>query len=106
MPRSQSRIQRPRGLPRMLERVVVQLRPRREPTSIPTDAGRQDPTVAQRLEAVEKRLGHLEALIEGLQDAVHRESVRQGREIDQLQRNAEPAEIRRALGRDAREHGI
>jgi hypothetical protein len=32
--------------------------------------------------------------------------VRQGREIDQLQKKAEPAEIRRALGKDAREHGI
>jgi hypothetical protein len=45
-------------------------------------------------------------MVEGLQDSVHRESVRQGREIDELQRKAEPAEIRRALGQDAREHGI
>ena len=90
----------------MLERVVVQLRPRRQPTSVPTDAGRQDPAAAQRLENLEKRLGHLEAMIEGLQDAVHSQAVRQGREIDQLQKNAEPAEVRRALGRDAREHRI
>lgn len=82
----------------MHERVVVQLRPRRQPTSVPTDAGRQDPAVAQRLENLEKRLGHLEAMTEGLQDAVHRQSVRQGREIDRLQKNAEPAQIRRALG--------
>jgi hypothetical protein len=45
-------------------------------------------------------------MIEGLQDAVHRESVRQGREIDQLQRDAEPSAIRRALSEDAREHGL
>jgi uncharacterized coiled-coil protein SlyX len=60
----------------------------------------------ERLAALEKRLEHLEAMIEGLQDAVHRESVRVGREIDDLHRKSEPAEIRRALGRDAREHGI
>jgi hypothetical protein len=59
-----------------------------------------------RLEILEKRVEHLEAMVEGLQDAVHRESVRQERAIDQLQRKAEPAEIRRALGQDAREHGI
>ncbi len=86
--------------------MVAQLRLRRERTSVPTDAGRQEPAVAQRVENLEKRIGHLEAMIEGLQDAVHRESVRQGREIDRLQKNAEPAEIRRALGRDARERGI
>jgi len=95
-----------KGLRGTLERVVVQLRPRREPTGAPTDGARQDATVVQRLESLEKRLAHLEAMIEGLQDAVHRESVRQAREIDQLQRNAEPSEIRRALGRDAREYGI
>jgi hypothetical protein len=45
-------------------------------------------------------------MIEGLQDAVHRESIRQGKKIGQLQRDAEPSAIRRALGRDAREHGL
>jgi hypothetical protein len=92
-----------RLLPRLGER-LVELPPRRESTSVPS--GQQEPAVAQRLEVVEKRLEHLEAMIEGLQDAVHRESVRQGKEIDQLQKRAEPGEIRRALGQDAREHGI
>lgn len=73
----------------MLERVVVQLRPGSE-----------------RLENLEKRIEHLEAMVEGLQDAVYREAVRQGREIEELHKKAEPAEIRRALGKDAREHGI
>ena len=49
---------------------------------------------------------HLEAMIEGLQDAVHREWLRQGREIDQLQKKVEPAELRRVLSRDARDHGL
>jgi hypothetical protein len=86
----------------MLERMVVHLRPRRL-TSIATDAGRQDPG---RLENLDRRLDQLEAMVEGLQDAVHRDSVRHGREIEQLHKKAEPAEIRRALGQDAREHGI
>jgi hypothetical protein len=45
-------------------------------------------------------------MIEGLQDAVHREAVRQEKKIEQLQRDADPSAIRRALGRDAREHGL
>jgi hypothetical protein len=93
-------IQWARRLPGMLERLVVQLRPGRGKTSLATDQDRARP------EILEKRLEHLETMVEGLQDAVHRESVRQGREIDQLQRKSEPAEIRRALGQDAREHGI
>jgi hypothetical protein len=63
-------------------------------------------STASRLDSVERRLEHLEALIEGLQDSVHRESVRQGRKIDQLERDVDPSAIRRALGRDARDHGL
>jgi hypothetical protein len=96
-------IQWARRLPGMLERAIVQLRQRREPRSVATNAGRQE---AARIEVLEKRFDQLEAMVEGLQDAVYRESVRQGREIDQLQQKAEPAEMRRALGQDAREHGI
>jgi hypothetical protein len=59
-----------------------------------------------RLESLERRIQHLESMLEGLQDSVHRESVRQGNKLDQLERNLEPSAIRRALGRDAREHGL
>ena len=59
-----------------------------------------------RLEALERRIGHLETLIEGLQDSVHRESVRRQQEIRELQRKTEPGELSRALSRDARERGI
>jgi len=88
----------------MIERVMVQIRPSREKASGTTDVGRHGGRT--RLEILEKRLEHLEAMVEGLQDAIHRESVRQGREIDELQKKAEPSEIRRALSQHAREHGI
>jgi hypothetical protein len=61
---------------------------------------------AEDLEPIERRLQHLEAMMEALQDAMHRESVRQEKRIEQLQRQEDPAAIRRALGRDAREHGL
>jgi hypothetical protein len=71
-----------------------------------TGARSRDAAARERLEAIERRVEHLEAMLEGLQDAVHREWVRQGREIDQLHRQVEPAELRRVLSRDARDHGL
>jgi vacuolar-type H+-ATPase subunit I/STV1 len=60
----------------------------------------------RRIEALEERIDQLEALLEGLQDAVHRESVREGGRIGALEKRTEPSEISRALSRDARERGL
>jgi hypothetical protein len=73
-----------------------------------SDAASQAPDAGheRRIEALERRIDQLEALLEGLQDAVHRESIRQGARIDALEKRSEPAEISRALSRDARERGL
>lgn len=60
----------------------------------------------RRIKALEERIDQLEALLEGLQDAVHRESVREEGRIGALEKRAEPSEISRALNRDARERGL
>jgi hypothetical protein len=60
----------------------------------------------RRIEVLEERVDQLEALLEGLQDAVHRESVREGGGIGALEKRSEPSEISRALSRDARERGL
>jgi hypothetical protein len=60
----------------------------------------------RRIEALEERVDQLEALLEGLQDAVHRQSVREDGRITALEKRSEPAEILRALSRDARERGL
>jgi hypothetical protein len=60
----------------------------------------------RRIEVLEGRVDQLEALLEGLQDAVHRGSVREGERIDALEKRTEPSEISRALSRDARERGL
>jgi hypothetical protein len=57
-------------------------------------------------EALERRIEHLEAALEGLQDAVHRESTRQCEEIEKLRRRIEPGEMARSLSDDARRRGI
>ncbi|PZS12830.1 MAG: hypothetical protein DLM64_04155 [Solirubrobacterales bacterium] len=58
------------------------------------------------LEALGARIAHLERQLDGIQDAVHRESVRQGKRIAELESRLEPAALAVALSRDARERGI
>ena len=63
----------------------------------------EDQTAQQRLEA---RVRRLERVVEGLQDAVDRESRRFDTLIEALQRKTDPAEMARALGEDARKRGL
>ena len=84
----------------MLDRVIgLRRRRAREKARGASEAG--DP-----IHALEQRVTHLEAMIEGLQDSVHRESQRTREQLDELQHRTEPAEISRALSRDARERGL
>ena len=63
----------------------------------------EDQTAQQRLE---ERVRRLEMVVEGLQDAVDRESRRFDTLIEALQRKTDPAEMARALGEDARKRGL
>jgi uncharacterized coiled-coil protein SlyX len=64
------------------------------------------PLPLDRIENLERRVSHLETMVEGLQDAVHREITRTNDEIDQLRKRTEPAELSRALSEDARHRGL
>jgi uncharacterized coiled-coil protein SlyX len=59
-----------------------------------------------RITVLEARLEHLESALEGLQDAVYRQSVLEDRQIAELGRRTEPHEMARALSEDARRHGV
>jgi len=72
---------------------------RPHPTS---GADRAEPELAE----LRQRLEHLETAFEGLQDAVHRESVRQHKQIDDLIKSTQPAAVARALSDDARRRGV
>lgn len=59
-----------------------------------------------RIETLEARVAHLEATLEGLQDAVHRRAVLEDESIGELRKRTEPDEMARELSRDARERGL
>jgi uncharacterized coiled-coil protein SlyX len=65
-----------------------------------------DGSSERRLDLLERRVAHLEELLEGLQDAVHRESVRRDEEAARLERRTAPGEMARALSEDARKRGL
>jgi hypothetical protein len=58
------------------------------------------------LRALEARIAHLEQLVQGLQDSVHRESTRLSKRIGELEARLQPAALGRALSKDARERGL
>ena len=61
---------------------------------------------AERLQALEVRLAHLEQLVEGLQDSVHRESERHGKMIADLQTQIQPGTMGASLAEEARNRGL
>lgn len=68
-----------------------------------TDADDPQP---EALRALEARVAHLESLLQGLQDSVHRESKRHSELIAELQNQADPAAMSAALAEHARNHGL
>ena len=65
-----------------------------------------DPEVDRRLQALEARMNHLESALEGLQDALYRQAVREDEVRAQLRERTEPERIARELSADARRRGL
>jgi uncharacterized coiled-coil protein SlyX len=59
-----------------------------------------------RVPLLEARVAHLERLVEGLQDSVHRESERHEKLIADLQEQIQPGAMGAALAEDARSRGL
>ena len=55
---------------------------------------------------LEERIAHLEQLVEGLQDSVHREALRHDKRIADLEARMQPGELSKALSKNARERGL
>ncbi|MGA9856357.1 MAG: hypothetical protein WBQ18_00770 [Solirubrobacteraceae bacterium] len=59
-----------------------------------------------RIADLERRVAHLERLIEGLQDSVHRENQRQDRRLADLEAQIQPDALTAAINKDARDRGL
>jgi hypothetical protein len=60
----------------------------------------------QRFENLEARVEHLERQLEGLQDALYRQSRLEDENIGELRRRMEPEQLARDLDEDARRRGL
>jgi hypothetical protein len=66
----------------------------------------QEPDSGLRVERLAARVEHLEAELEGLQDAVHRRALAEDEQIDDLRRRTAPDQLARDLSDDARRRGL
>ena len=55
---------------------------------------------------LEERIDHLEAELEGLQDAVYRQAVLEAEHVEELHRRTTPEQLARDLSQDARRRGL
>jgi hypothetical protein len=84
---------------------IRQIRRVAAPSEKPRPTATAEPRAAA-VRALEERVSHLEHLLEGLQDSVHRESERHDRLIAELQAQVQPAAMGAALSKDARDRGL
>jgi TolA-binding protein len=61
---------------------------------------------AAHIRALQARIAELEHMVQGLQDAVFRESHRHEKRIEELEARTEPAALAVALSKNARERGL
>ena len=59
-----------------------------------------------RVVALEARIEHLEAALEGLQDAVYRQAQLGEEKLEELRRRMEPEHLAIELAQDARKRGL
>ncbi|MFZ1996155.1 MAG: hypothetical protein WAU75_18735 [Solirubrobacteraceae bacterium] len=88
--------------------LIARIRQIRRIASVPRDRPADDPADPrnERLRSLEARVAHIERLLEGLQDSVHRESERHARLIAELQGQVQPGAMGAALADDARNRGL
>ncbi len=90
------------------ERMIARIRQIRRVPRTADDAPKPPAVASERneLQALEARVSHLEALVQGLQDSVHRESLRHAKRITELEARIEPGALGKALSDDARARGL
>jgi hypothetical protein len=90
------------------EQLIARIRQIRRVSNTADEAakGTADAPERDQLHVLETRVEHLEALVQGLQDSVHRESSRQAKRITELEARIQPDALGRAASDDARARGL
>ena len=90
------------------ERLIARIRQIRRvaPTADTSGHGTTGDLKDGGLPALQARVAHLERMVEGLQDSVHRESERQSRLVAELQAQVHPGAMGAALAKEARNRGL
>lgn len=90
------------------EGLIARIRQIRRASAEADEQARPSPNASEQgdLRALNARIEHLEQLVQGLQDSVHRESTRLNDRISELEARVEPGALGRALSDDARERGL
>jgi len=87
----------------------VRHKPRDEPgneqASSPS-SGSGDERLTDQVAELRSRVAHLEQLVQGLQDSVHRGSERQDKRLSEMEKRLEPGTMAAALSKDARTRGL
>jgi uncharacterized coiled-coil protein SlyX len=65
-----------------------------------------EPELERRLAALADRLEHVEVTLEGLQDALYRQSVREDERHADMRDRTDPSRLARDLSADARRRGL
>ena len=79
---------------------------RRRPERRQSGPGAPDARWEHRVEKLEARMQHLEAELEGLQDALYRQAVLEREHVGDLRRRTTPEQLARDLSEDARRRGL
>jgi hypothetical protein len=89
------------------EGLIARIRQVRRAAGTPDESRRAEPRPErEELQALAVRVTHLEQLLQGLQDSVHRESKRMCDRIAELEAQVQPATLGKALSEDARNRGL
>ena len=86
---------------------------RHQPDGAPADeqpsspsSGSGDERLSDQVVELQSRVAHLEQLVQGLQDSVHRGSERQDKRLSDIEKRLDPATMATALSEDARTRGL
>jgi hypothetical protein len=94
----------------LLDRVGALMKPvtrRRAPAQPETEQPESAaPPADPGIEPLLARIVRLEALVEGLQDALYRQAQHHDQQLDELRRAIQPHELARVLSADARRRGL